>query len=200
MAAHDQRTPTPGIDRFVQTPTGKQIQIVGRLIQQQHIEPFHQQRHQTQQNTLPTGKTTNGPVQIDMTQPQSSQTGQGTLLHIPVITNDREVFLVDLTGLDGMQRRPFFLNTQNLIDTQIGIERDILRQIRQPALNTHRTTSGQHIPTQQTKQGGFSRTVGTNQTGTTPINTQRQPVEDRSTVRQDKRQVRTRHKSMRKTK
>lgn len=72
MTGHEHSTPI-SLQSTGQLSNTGQIQIVGRLIQQQHIGSFHQQRHQAQQNTLPTGKTTNGPVQNDMAQTQSSR-------------------------------------------------------------------------------------------------------------------------------
>ncbi len=128
VADHDQHT-RPGLDGRVQPLAGVHVEVVGRLVQEQHVGPVQQQRGQPQQHRLAARQLADGAVEADVAQAQFAQRGQGAFLDVPVVADGLEVFLAHVARLDGVQGGPPSVDAERLVDPQRGVERDVLRQV-----------------------------------------------------------------------
>lgn len=129
VVAHHDHHAGPGRDRVVEPPTGPQIQVVGRLVEQQDVGAAQQQRGKTQQHRLAAGELPDGPVETDCVQAELSERRPGPLLHVPVVADRREVLLAGVARLDGVQRGPYPVDAEGLVDPHTGGQGQVLRQI-----------------------------------------------------------------------
>lgn len=93
---HDHHT-GPGVDRRVKPLPGVPVEVVGRLVQQQHVRPAQQQRGEPQQDGLAARHLADGPVETDRAESELAEYRVGALLHVPVVADRREVLLARVT-------------------------------------------------------------------------------------------------------
>lgn len=128
MADHD-HDPRPGGDGRVQAPAGVQVEVVGGLVKKQDVRAAQQQRRQPQQHRLAARDLADPAVQLDVAEPEFAEGGQGPLLHVPVVADRLEVLLGHVARLDGVQGGALHGDAERLVDLQVGVERDVLRQV-----------------------------------------------------------------------
>lgn len=138
MADDDQYAGAPGVDGFVEPTACEQVKVVGRLVEQEYVGTFQQQRGQAQQNSLPTGHLAHGAVQFDVAESERAECCQGPLLDVPVVADRLEVLDADVSGLDGAQRGAPPGDAQGLVDAERRVEGDVLRQVGEAPANGHR--------------------------------------------------------------
>ncbi len=164
MTDHDQH-PWPGRDGRVQPPTRVQVQVVGRLVQEQHVRPAQQQRGQPQQHRLAARYLTDGAVQLDVPEAEFAQGDQGALLHVPVVADGLEVLLGHVTGLDGVQGGAPRGDAERLVDPQRGVQRDVLREVADLTGDPDGAVGGRQFTGDELQQGRFPRPVDPDQSG-----------------------------------
>ena len=107
VVADDHHHPGPGRHRVVQPLARVQVQVVGRLVQQQDVRAAQEQRGQRDTDGLAAGQPLHPVVETDpVSEAQAVQPGAGALLDVPVVPDHREDVLSRLARLDGVQRVP----------------------------------------------------------------------------------------------
>ncbi len=196
VADHDQGARAPGVHGVVQTSSGEQVEIVGGFVEQQHVGAFHEQRGQAQQHGFPAGEPSHGAVQPDAVQPQGAQGGHGAFLDVPVVADDLEVGLARVPGLDRVERGALVGDPQGPVHRQVGVQRDVLWQVGQVAVDGHRPVGRGEHPGHQAHQGRLARTVDADQTGASPSHGHGQAVEDGGAVGPAEGQVGAGHRDV----
>ncbi len=183
VVTDDDHHTRPGLDGRVQPPARVQVEVVGRLVQQQHIGPAQQQRGQSQQDRLAARDLADGAVQLDVSEPEFAQGGQGTLLDVPVVADGLEVRLGHVARLDGMQRGPLSGDAERLVDAQSGVERDVLREVTDLAGHADGAVGRCELTGDQLQQGRFPGPVDADQAGPARAERDVQALEDGGAVR-----------------
>jgi hypothetical protein len=104
--ADDDHHAGPGGDGVVEPAARVQVEVVGRLVEQQDVRAAQEQRGQRGQDGLAAGQALDPVVQAEAGQPEPVQPGAGPLLDVPVVPDRGEGLLPRLAGLDGVQRVP----------------------------------------------------------------------------------------------
>ncbi len=165
VVTDDDHHARPGLHGRVQPPARVQVEVVGRLVQQQHVGPAKQQRGQAQQDGLAARHLADGAVQPDVAEAEFAEGGQGALLHVPVVADGLEVCLGHLARLDGVQRGPLGGDAECLVDAQGGVQRDVLREAADLAGDADGAVGRCELTGDQLQQGRLSRSVDTDQAG-----------------------------------
>ncbi len=118
VADHQQAT-APAFEHRVEPVPGVEVEVVGRLVEQQHVGPLQQLRRQPQRDDLPAAEGAQRPVERDVTEPQPVELGAGALLDVPVGADRGEVLLARVSGLDGVQSLDHRSDPEHLGDGQI---------------------------------------------------------------------------------
>ena len=84
VVAHQQQTADPILEDRIQLPTGGQVEVVGRFVEQQHIGTAEQLSRQSERDNLSATESGQPPVQADAIETEPVQLGQGPLLDVPV--------------------------------------------------------------------------------------------------------------------
>ena len=93
----------PGADGVEQPVPGREVEVAGRLVQEQHRGPAQELGGQAQQHRLPAGQLTDAAVQRHVLEAQPVQRGPGPLLGVPVAADQGKVLLARVAGLDRAQ-------------------------------------------------------------------------------------------------
>lgn len=182
VADDDQDAGAPGVDGVVEPAAGEQVQVVGRLVQEQDVGAFEQQRGQTQQDGLTAGQLTDGAVQFDGAQAEGAEGGQGAFFHVPVVADRLEVLLPYVSGLDGAQGGPPLGDAEGPVDAQGGVQGDVLGQVGEVPAHGDGPLRGTQVPGEQTQQGRLAGAVGADQTGAAAGDGEGEPVEEARAV------------------
>ncbi len=151
MADHDHH-PRPGRDGRVQPLARVQVEVVGRLVQQQDVRPAEQQRGQPQQDRLAARDLADGAVQVDVPEAEFTERGERPFLHVPVVAERLEVFLGRVAGLDGVQSGAPCGDAEGLVDAQGGVEGDVLREVADLAGDAQRAVGRGELTGDQLQQ------------------------------------------------
>ena len=81
-----------------------EVEVVGRLVEQQDVGPLEQLRGQAERDDLAAAEGVQPPVEGDVAEAEPVQLGAGALLDVPVVADRGEVLLARVAGLDGVQR------------------------------------------------------------------------------------------------
>jgi hypothetical protein len=120
-AGHDQGAPVGG-QGLGQLAARGQVQVVGRLVQQQHVGAAQELGGQAEQDRLAARHLTDAPVQLQVAQPEPVEGGPGALLDVPVVPDGGEAVLGRLAPLDGRQRPADPGDTEHLVDRPGGVQ------------------------------------------------------------------------------
>lgn len=178
----DDQDPVPRVDRGVQPLTCVQVQVVRRLVEQQHVRPGQQQRGQPQQHALPAGHLADGAVEPEVPETELVERGAGPLLHIPVVADGREPLLGDVARLDGVQRLTGRGDTQGRVDPQRGVQDQVLRQVADLARGLDMAPGRGEVTGDQPQQGGLAGAVDTDETRTAGPHREMEVVEHLAAV------------------
>ncbi len=180
--ADDDHSARPGADRVVQAVPRVQVEVVGRLVKQQHAGATQELRGQAQQHRLAAGQLADPPVQRDLLKPEPVQRGPGPFLGVPVRADAGEVLLAGVPGLDRGHGRPDVGDAERVLDPAAG-ERHVLRHVAQLAGDLDRAARGGELTGDQAQQGRLAGSVQPDQAGPARADDQRQIGEDRCSVR-----------------
>ena len=192
VADDDHRAP-PGPDGLVQPLPCGEIEVVGRLVEQQHARPPQELGRQADQHALPAGQLADPPVQRNLLEPEPVQRGPGLLLDVPVLADPREVLLAGVPGLDRRHGRPDARDAERLLDPGVRrAERQVLRQITEFARDGDRTARRRKLAGDQPQQRGLARPVDADKPGPPRADDQRKAGEYVGPVRPRETQTGTR--------
>jgi hypothetical protein len=178
VVADDHHDPRPGRDRVVEAAAGVQVQVVGRLVQQQHVGAAQEPGGQAEQDRLAARHLAHAPVQVEMGQPEPVQGGPGALLDVPVVPDGGEAVGGRLAPLDRLQRPAGPGDAEHLVDRQAGVQGQVLGQVAEAARDPHRPARGGELAGQQPQQGRLARPVGPDQAGAAGTDDEAEPFED----------------------
>jgi hypothetical protein len=105
VAGHHQGAPIGG-QGLGQLVGAGQVEVVGRLVQQQDAGSPEELGGQPEQDRLVARDLADPPVQVEVAEAEPLQGGPGALLDVPVVADGGELGLVDLAALDRPQRPP----------------------------------------------------------------------------------------------
>ena len=166
VVADDHHHPGPRRHRVVQPLARVQVQVVGRLVQQQDVRAAQEQRGQGDQDGLPAGQPLHPVVEGQVFEAEPVQPGAGALLDVPVVPDRREDVLSRLARLDGVQRIPGGGDAEQAGNALVGTEGDGLRQVAHLAVGLDRAGAWAQLPRDELEQGGLARAVHPDQPGT----------------------------------
>ena len=166
VVADDHHHPGPRRHRVVQPLARVQVQVVGRLVQQQDVRAAQEQRGQRDQDGLPAGQPLHPVVEGQVFEAEPVQPGAGALLDVPVVPDRREDVLSRLARLDGVQRVPGGGDAEQAGNALVGAEGDGLRQVAHLAVGLDRAGAWAQLPRDELEQGGLARAVHPDQPGT----------------------------------
>lgn len=178
VADDDQDPGAPGVDGVVEPAAGEQVQVVGRLVEEEDVRAFQEQRGQAQQDGLPAGQLPDGAVQFDGAEPEGAEGGQGALLDVPVVADRLEVLLPYVSGLDGTQGGPALVDAEGRVDAQGGVQGDVLGQVGKVSADRDGPLGGAQQSGEQAQQGRLAGAVGSGQTGAAPGDGEGETVEE----------------------
>ena len=142
VVADDHHHPGPGCHRVVQPLARVQVQVVGRLVQQQDVRAAQEQRGQRDQDGLAAGEPLHPVVEAEVGEAQAVEPGAGALLDVPVVTHGGVEVRARLTRLDRVQRRPGGRDAEQVGNGATGAQRDGLRQVAHLAAGLDRAGRG----------------------------------------------------------
>jgi hypothetical protein len=87
----DDHRAVPAAERLVKTATRSEIEVVGRLVEQQHRGGAQQLGRQAQQDRLATGQLPDLPVELHPGQSKRVQGRPGPLVDVPVVADRGEM-------------------------------------------------------------------------------------------------------------
>ena len=165
VVADDHHHPGPGRDRVVQPLARVQVQVVGRLVQQQDVRAAQEQRGQRDQDGLPAGQPLHPVVEAQVLEAEAVQPGAGALLDVPVVPDRREGVLSRLARLDGVQRVPGGGDAEQVGNAATGAQGDGLRQVAHLAAGADHAGARAQLPGDELEQGRLARAVHPDQPG-----------------------------------
>ncbi len=160
-----------------------QVQVVGRLVEQQDVGPGEQQRGEAQQHGLAARDLADGPVQADAAEPELVQGGPGPLLDVPVVGEGGEVLLGRVARLDGVQGGPLRVDAEDLVDPARGVQDEVLRQVAEFARDPDRAGGGRQLAREQLEERGLAGAVEPDEPGAAGADHEPEVVEDLRAVR-----------------
>ena len=89
------------VERRVERMPGVGVEVVGRLVEQQHIGPLEELRRQAEGDDLAPGQRFETTVETDVREPQPVQLGAGAFFDVPVVADRGED---RVTGIPAGQR------------------------------------------------------------------------------------------------
>ncbi len=197
VADHHQRArPGPRVHRLVQPAARVQVEVVGGLVEQQHVGAAQQQGGQPEQDGLAARDLAERAVQADVAEAQLAEDRERALLDVPVVADGREVFLGHVARLDGVQRGAHGGDAERLVDTQGGVERDVLRQVPDLAGDADGAVGRGELPGEQLQQGRLPRAVDADESGAAGAERGVETVQDGGAVRPGEGQGRTGDRGM----
>src|ERR1035438_3859499 len=129
VMADDHQHAGPGRDRLVQPAARVQVEVVGRLVEQQDVRPSQEQGRECDTDGLSAGQPLDPVLQTQAGQAQPVQPGAGSLVGVPVVPDRGEGVRPGLAGLDGVQRVPGGGNAEQVRHGAASPEGDGLRQV-----------------------------------------------------------------------
>ena len=153
VADHDERA-VPGQHRVVQAAPGGQVEVVGGLVEQQHVGAAEELGGQSHHDRLSPGEGRHRAVQVHLVEPEPVQFGPGPFLHVP--DHGLEELLGRLAALDGVQRPPGRGDAEQVGDRTGGAEREVLRQVAEHAAHPDAAVAGRQFPGGEAEQRGLS--------------------------------------------
>jgi hypothetical protein len=142
-----------------------QVQVVGRLVQQQDVRLAQEQRSQRDQDGLAARQPFHPVAESQVLEAEPVQPGAGSLLHVPVVADGQVELLIRLTRLDGVQRRPGLGDAEQVADAPAGAEGDRLGQVAHLAAGLDRAFDWAQLARDELEQGGLARAVHPDQPG-----------------------------------
>ena len=141
-------------DDLVEAAAGVTVEVVGRLVQQQHLRFGEQLRHQPEQHRLAAGQGVQGAIQLgwqigQIVQAQPPQQRDRALLDVPRSADDLEIALLGDAGFDAVQRRADLGDAQDRVDALPRSQTEILPQIAQPPRDGDRAAHGREFARDQ---------------------------------------------------
>jgi hypothetical protein len=192
VVADEDDCPAPRIDGLVQPLPRHQVQVVRRLVKQQHAGAAQELRGQAQQHRLTTGQLTDPPVQRHLVQAEPVQRGPGPLLGVPVVADAGEVLLAGVPGLDRADGCHDPGDAEGLVNPRFRrAKRQVLRQVAQFSGDGDRTGRRGQLPGDQPQQRGLAGPVDADQAGAPRADHHGEIVEDRGPVRPGERKAGT---------
>jgi len=169
---------------------GVQVQVVGRLVQQQDVRPGEELRRQPGHDGLAARQRGDGPVQADAAESEPVELGAGAFLDVPAVPDGGEVLLGGLAALDGVQRGARRADPQQVRDRGGAVEHEVLRQVADLAVDGHGPRRRAQLAGDEPEQGGLAGAVGPDQARPARAERGVEAVEDDGAVLPGVRQVR----------
>lgn len=121
---------------------GVEVEVVGRFVEQQDVGPLQQLGGQAQRYDLTAAQRAEGAVEGEAYQAEAVELGAGAFLDVPVVADDREVFLADVAGLHGVQRADHRGDAQDFGDREVTGQGEGLGEMAEGAADGHGPAGG----------------------------------------------------------
>lgn len=150
----------------VQLVPGLQVEVVGGLVEQEHVGALEQLGGEAERDDLAAAERAEAAVQCEVGEAQTVELGAGALLDVPVVADDGEVLLADVPGLHGVQGADHLGDTEHLGDREVPGQGKALREVAEGAPGGHRAGGGLQFTGDQLEQSALAGAVGGDQAGT----------------------------------
>ena len=150
----------------MQALAGGAVEVVGRLVEQQHVGSCEQQSGQREPDRLAAGDLADVSVQQGPRQAEPLELGAGALVDVPVGADGVEVRLVDRALLDAAKRPTGRTEAEEVLDGLRDVEDEVLREQADAAPHGEVARGGCDPPGEQVEQGGLPGPVGPDEAGT----------------------------------
>ncbi len=165
VVADQQQTAVEVVQRVVEPVPGVAVEVVGGLVEQQHVGAPQQLGGQAQRDDLAAAEGAQIPVEGEVAQAEAVEPVAGALLDVPVVADGGEVPFVDVTGLHRVDGPDHVGDAQDLGDGEPGGEREGLREVAEDAVDGHRPGGGAQFTGEEAEQGALAAAVGGDQAG-----------------------------------
>ena len=165
VVADDQQRTPPRRELLAQTPPGRAVEVVGRLVEEDDREAGEPEAGERRQHGLPARQRADRAVQPDGGQPDRVEHRSRPRLDVPRVAHGLEDRLGHLTLLDRTQGVENGAHTEKVRDRRVGRERDLLRQIADLAVGGDRAGLRAQSTADEAQQGGLPGAVGADDAG-----------------------------------
>ena len=187
VVADHQQGAAEVVERVVQAEPGVDVEVVGRLVEQQHVGTPEQLGGQTDGDHLAAGERPERSVQRDVGQAEPGELGAGSLLDVPVVADRGEHGVGGVAGGQRVERVDDRRDAEHVGDGPVRIERQRLRQIAERAVDGHGARSRGVLARDEAQQRALARAVRCDQTGAATGDGEGQVVEQRRCRRAKRR-------------
>ena len=129
VVADDEQRAGPALDDVVEPVAGVGVEVVGGLVEQEHVGASQQQARQAELGDLAAGHLAEPAVEQVVGQPEPAELGDGTALGVPVVADRVEEVLVDGAALDSPHRPAYVADAEEVGDRLVDVEGQVLRQV-----------------------------------------------------------------------
>lgn len=167
------------------------IQIVGGLVEQQNIGTPEQLRGQPEGDDLSAGQGAEHPVEGDV-EAEPRQLRGTAFLDVPVIADGGEHRLGGVAVRQRRQGRQYGCHAEYFGDSQVGCERQRLRQVAERAVDGDAAAGRLQLSGDEFEKRALTRAIGGDKSGMTGTHGERQVREQLGVVGPGERQMGTR--------
>jgi hypothetical protein len=151
---------TESVQRLGQVCTGATIEIVRRLVEQEHVRAAQEPSGQRQQHQLAAREARGVAVEPDPGEPEPVEPGARPLLDVPVVADGVEVAGVGAPSLDGSQGREGVGDVEHVRDAESAYRgHGVLRQQLDGAADRDDPLGGRQVAGEQPEQGRLAASV-----------------------------------------
>lgn len=182
VVADQQEAAVPVLQYVVEPVAGVEVEVVCRFVEQQYVGPFQQLGRETERDDLAAAERVQASVEGETGEAEPVQLGPGAFLDVPVVADDREVFLAHVPGLHGVQGPDHRGDAQDLGHCEVTGEGKALREMAERAAHGHGPGAGPQLADDQLEKGALAGAVGRDQARPAAAHGEGQVVEDRGVV------------------
>jgi hypothetical protein len=182
VVADHERHAAPPVEHLVQAVARVGVEVVGGLVEQQHVGLLQQLGGQPERDDLAAAEGVEPAVQRDIAEAEPVELVAGAVLDVPVGADRGEVLLRRVASLDGGQRAQHRRHTEHLRHGEVAGQRQLLGQVAEHTVHGDRAGSGRQQAGDQPQQGRLPGPVGGDQTGAAGADGEREVLDDHGAV------------------
>jgi hypothetical protein len=190
VVADAEQAAGPALDERVERLAAGGVEVVGRLVEEQHVRPAEREPGERDPRGLAAAHRAGGTVERQMSEAEPSEHGGGPLGQVPVVGHEVEVGGCRLARLQPPQRGQSPVDAEDDGERRLGRRPELLWQDGDRAHAVHRAGRGGQLAREQANQRRLARSVGPDETGPLPPEAEREVVKQRVRVSAGRRRVR----------
>ena len=132
VADHEHR-PAPGVDDVVQALPRAGVEVVGRLVEEQHVRPVQQQPREPQLDDLAAGELAHPAAEGALGKAEPGELGDDPDLDVPGVADGVEVGVVGRACVDVADRADHAGDAEELGHLLVRVQGQVLGEVAEPA-------------------------------------------------------------------